>query len=234
MAELPEWQVHDAAVYHTYEVEAADHLSLGVSLYIPLHPNHRNMGEFRIAILGGDDEEVCVPAIDVYHTLPQEVAGAMLHFAFASVKTLLPGNSTSCPWQDATTLIRKFAYISIQSLRYQAVSNRANYRTFYRTDPDPGSVPDPDPLPNLSIRFTVGFLNMYRIRHLPFPLNEARSSDPDPGSAPDQDPVSILLYDSPQKLIGTHTDRIRIRILTQIRIPVLSKSYGYSIQIGSG
>jgi hypothetical protein len=112
MAELPEWQVHDAAVYHTYEVEAADHLSLGVSLYIPLDPNHRNMGEFRIAILGGDDEEVCVPAIDVYHTLPQEVAGTMLHFAFASVKTLLPGNSTSCPWQDATTLIRKFAYMS--------------------------------------------------------------------------------------------------------------------------
>ncbi len=111
MAELPEWQVHDAAVYHTYEVEAADHLSLGVSLYIPLDPNHRNMGEFRIAILGGDDEEVCVPAIDVYHTLPQEVAGAMLHFAFASVKTLLPGNSTSCPWQDATALIRKFAYM---------------------------------------------------------------------------------------------------------------------------
>jgi hypothetical protein len=111
MAELPEWQVHDAAVYHTYEVEAPDHLSLGVSLYIPLDPNHRNMGEFRIAILGGDDEEVCVPAIDVYHTLPQEVAGAMLHFAFASVKALLPGNSTSCPWQDATTLIRKFAYM---------------------------------------------------------------------------------------------------------------------------
>jgi hypothetical protein len=103
MAELPEWQVHDAAVYHTYEVEAADHLSLGVSLYIPLDPNHRNMGEFRIAILGGDDEEVCVPAIDVYHTLPQEVVDAMLHFAFASVKTLLPGNSTSCPWQDTTT-----------------------------------------------------------------------------------------------------------------------------------
>jgi hypothetical protein len=119
MAELPEWQIHNAAVYHTYEVEAADHLSLGVSLYIPLDPNHRNNGEFRIAILGGDDEEVCVPAIDVYHILPPQIAGAMLHFAFSSVKTLLPGNSTSCPWQDATTLIRKFAYMSIILDRYR-------------------------------------------------------------------------------------------------------------------
>ena len=109
MEGLPEWQVHDAAVYHTYEVEAADHLSMGVSLYIPLDPNHRNMGEFRIAVLGGDDEEVCVPALDVYHVLPPEIAGTMLHFSFSSMKTLLPGNSTSCPWQDATTLIRKFA-----------------------------------------------------------------------------------------------------------------------------
>ena len=112
MAELPEWQVHDAAVYHTYEVEAADHLSMGVSLYVPLDPNHRNDGEYRIAILGGDDEEVCVPAINVYHVLPPEVASTMLHFSFSSMKTLLPGNRTSCPWQDATTLIRKFAYKS--------------------------------------------------------------------------------------------------------------------------
>jgi hypothetical protein len=113
MAEIPEWQVHHASVYHTYEVEAADHLSMGVSLYIPLDPNHRNEGEFRIAILGGDEEEVCVPAIDVYHVLPQEVAGTMLHFSFSSMKTLLPGNSTSCPWQDANTLIRKFAYTNL-------------------------------------------------------------------------------------------------------------------------
>jgi hypothetical protein len=77
-------------------------------------------------------------------------------------------------------------------MRYQAVSNRTNYRTSYRTDPDPGSVPDPDPLPNLSIRFIAGFINMYRICHLPLFLNEARGSDPDPGSAPDQDPVSIF------------------------------------------
>jgi hypothetical protein len=80
-------------VYHTYEVEAADHLSMGVSLYIPLDPNHRNDGEFRIAILGGDDKDVCVPAIDVYHILPQEVAGTMLHFSFSSMKTLLPGRT---------------------------------------------------------------------------------------------------------------------------------------------
>jgi hypothetical protein len=116
MAEIPEWQVHHASVYHTYEVEAADHLSMGVSLYTPPPPNPTNDGEFRIAILGGDDEEVCVPAIDVYHVLPQEVAGTMLHFSFSSMKTLLPGNSTSCPWQDANTLIRKFAYTNPSTL----------------------------------------------------------------------------------------------------------------------
>jgi hypothetical protein len=39
-------------------VEDDEHLTMGVSLYIPLDPNHRNNGEFRIAILGGGDKEV--------------------------------------------------------------------------------------------------------------------------------------------------------------------------------
>ena len=105
-----DWQVHNAKDYPTYTVEDDDHLSLGVSLYIPLDPNHRNDGEFRLAILGGDDEEVCVPAIDVYHVLPPAVANTMLHFAFSSIKTLIPRNCTSCPWQDATSLIRNVAF----------------------------------------------------------------------------------------------------------------------------
>ncbi len=109
MEHTPVWQVHNTKDYNTFEEEHDDHLALGVSLYIPLDPNHRNDGEFRIAILGGDDEEVCVPAIDVYHVLPEAVADTMLHFAFSSVKTLLPGNSTACPWQDANTLIRNGA-----------------------------------------------------------------------------------------------------------------------------
>ncbi len=90
MDPLLDWQVHNAKDYPTYMVEDDDHLSLGVSLYIPLDPNHRNDGEFRLAILGGDDEEVCVPAIDVYHILQQAVANTMLHFAFSSIKTLIP------------------------------------------------------------------------------------------------------------------------------------------------
>jgi hypothetical protein len=109
MEYAPVWQVHNAKDYNTFEEEHDDHLALGVSLYIPLDPNHKNEGEFRIAILGGDDEEVCVPAINVYHVLPAAVADTMLHFAFSSVKTLLPGNSTACPWQDANTLIRNGA-----------------------------------------------------------------------------------------------------------------------------
>jgi hypothetical protein len=110
MEQVPDWQIHIAKDYATYEVEDDEHLAMGVSLYIPLDPNHRNNGEFRLAILGGGDEEVCVPAIDVYNILPKAVAGTMLHFAFSSIKTLIPRNCTSCPWQDATSLIRKVAY----------------------------------------------------------------------------------------------------------------------------
>jgi hypothetical protein len=117
MEQVPDWQVHHAKDYATYEVEDDEHLSLGVSLYIPLDPNHRNNGEFRLAILGGGDEEVCVPAIDVYNILPESVAGTMLHFAFSSVKALIPRNCTSCPWQDATSLIRKVAYYLQNCLR---------------------------------------------------------------------------------------------------------------------
>jgi hypothetical protein len=109
MDTAPVWQVHDVKDYPTYEVDDPDHLSMGVSLYIPLDPNHRNDGEFRLAIMGGDDEEVCVQAIDVYHILPQAVADTMLHFAFSSIKKLIPRNCTSCPWQDATSLIRNVA-----------------------------------------------------------------------------------------------------------------------------
>jgi hypothetical protein len=109
MDPAPDWQVHDAKDYPTYEVDDADHLSMGVSLYIPLDPNHRNDGEFRLAIMGSDDEEVCVPAIDVYHILTQAIADTMLHFAFSSIKKLIPSNCTSCPWQDATSLIRNVA-----------------------------------------------------------------------------------------------------------------------------
>jgi hypothetical protein len=116
MEHAPVWQVHNAKDYNTYEEEHDDHLAMGVSLYIPIDPNHKNMGEFRIAILGGDDEEVCVPAIDVYNVLPAAVADTMLHFAFSSIKTLLPGNSTSCPWQDATTLIRNDAKYNSETI----------------------------------------------------------------------------------------------------------------------
>ncbi len=129
-----DWQVHDAKDYPTYMVEDDDHLSLGVSLYIPLDPNHRNDGEFRLAILGGDDEEVCVPAIDVYHTLPQAVANTMLHFAFSSVKTLIPRNCTSCPWQDATSLIRN---VALFRTIYITRSGTSIHKMQIRTDSDP-------------------------------------------------------------------------------------------------
>ena len=129
-----DWQVHNAKDYPTFTVEDDDHLSLGVSLYIPLDPNHRNDGEFRLAILGGDDEEVCVPAIDVYHTLPQAVADTMLHFAFSSIKKLIPSNCTSCPWQDATSLIRNVALLHINDTMRSGIGN---HNTQIRTDPDP-------------------------------------------------------------------------------------------------
>jgi hypothetical protein len=132
-----DWQVHDAKDYPTYTVEDDDHLSMGVSLYIPLDPNHRNDGEFRRAILGGDDEEVCVPAIDVYHTLLQAVANTMLHFAFSSIKTLIPRNCTSCPWQDATSLIRNVALFRTTCITRSSTSNHKKMQI--RTDPDPYS-----------------------------------------------------------------------------------------------
>ena len=104
------------------------------SLSTSLDPNHRNDGEFRLAILGGDDEEVCVPAIDVYHILPPAVANTMLHFAFSSIKKLIPRNCTSCPWQDATSLIRNVALFRTICLMRSGTSNH-NMRI--RTDPDP-------------------------------------------------------------------------------------------------
>ena len=104
---VPDWQVRPSTEYATYEEENTADAGLGVSLLIPLDNNGKNNGEFRLHIFGGEEEEVCVPAADVYYDLPPQLAGSMLHFPCSSAKTLIPANCTACPWQDANTLIRK-------------------------------------------------------------------------------------------------------------------------------
>ncbi len=59
---------------------------MGVSLLVPLN---KNSGEFRVDIFGGDEEEVCVRATDVYYDLPPQVWGSMLHFPCSSAKMLI-------------------------------------------------------------------------------------------------------------------------------------------------
>jgi hypothetical protein len=80
--------------------------SLSVSLLIPLNSDHRNTGEFRLVVYGGDTDSVPVLAEDLFKDLPDQLKGLYLNLPCSASRLRLPDNSTACLWADAELLIR--------------------------------------------------------------------------------------------------------------------------------
>jgi hypothetical protein len=116
MASNISWQVHDLSYYQTFEMDHTADTALSVSLLIPLNSDHRNTGEFRLVIFGGDTESVPVPAADLFKDLPTQLRSLYLNLPCSASRLRLPDNSTACLWADAELLIRKVNLIS--SARY--------------------------------------------------------------------------------------------------------------------
>lgn len=101
------WQVHDLSLYNTYMIEDTEDTGLGVSLLIPLDTHHRNSGGFRMILYGGSNETISIPANAVFAFLPPPIADSILLIPCSSVRTVLPENSTACPWRSVENMIRK-------------------------------------------------------------------------------------------------------------------------------
>jgi len=107
MASYHDWQIYDAALYSTHEVEDTEDASLGVALLVPLDANHCNDGSFRLTLFGGDaNNDVCVPAEEIFPNLPMNLSGSDIHFPCNSARVLIPDNCTATPWNDVTTWLR--------------------------------------------------------------------------------------------------------------------------------
>ena len=106
MSTNQEWQVHDLALYPTYQLEDTEDVGLSVSLLIPLDAHNNNSGEFRLVLYGGDNDTVSIAAASVFPNLPPPIADTTLHFPCSSARTLIPDNSTACHWRGVETMIR--------------------------------------------------------------------------------------------------------------------------------
>jgi hypothetical protein len=106
MANNISWQVQDLSHYQSFEMDNTEDTSLSVSLLIPLNSDHRNTGEFRLVIYGGDTDSVPVLAEDLFKDLPDQLKGLYLNLPCSASRLRLPDNSTACLWADAELLIR--------------------------------------------------------------------------------------------------------------------------------
>jgi hypothetical protein len=106
MANNVSWQVQDLSHYQSFEMDNTEDTSLSVSLLIPLNSDHRNTGEFRLVIYGGDTDSVPVLAEDLFKDLPDQLKGLYLNLPCSASRLRLPDNSTACLWADAELLIR--------------------------------------------------------------------------------------------------------------------------------
>jgi hypothetical protein len=106
MANNISWQVQDLSHYQSFEMDNTEDTSLSVSLLIPLNSDHRNTGEFRLVIFGGDTDSVPVLAEDLFKDLPDQLKGLYLNLPCSASRLRLPDNSTACLWADAELLIR--------------------------------------------------------------------------------------------------------------------------------
>jgi hypothetical protein len=111
MASNISWQVHDLSYYQTFEMDHTEDTALSVSLLIPLNWDHRNTGEFRLVIYGGDTDSVPVLAEDLFKDLPNQLKCLYLNLPCSASRLRLPDNSTACLWADAELLIRKVTLI---------------------------------------------------------------------------------------------------------------------------
>ena len=106
MANNISWQVQDLSHYQSFEMDNTEDTSLSVSLLIPLNSDHRNTGEFRLVVYGGDTDSVPVLAEDLFKDLPDQLKGLYLNLPCSASRLRLPDNSTACLWADAELLIR--------------------------------------------------------------------------------------------------------------------------------
>jgi hypothetical protein len=106
MANNISWQVQDLSHYQSFEMDNTEDTSLSVSPLIPLNSDHRNTGEFRLVIYGGDTDSVPVLAEDLFKDIPDQLKGLYLNLPCSASRLRLPDNSTACLWADAELLIR--------------------------------------------------------------------------------------------------------------------------------
>jgi hypothetical protein len=119
MANNISWQVQDLSHYQSFEMDNTEDTSLSVSLLIPLNSDHRNTGEFRLVIYGGDTDSVPVLAEDLFKDLPDQLKGLYLNLPCSASRLRLPDNSTACLWADAELLIRNVNLIQCFKIKFQ-------------------------------------------------------------------------------------------------------------------
>lgn len=101
-----EWQVHDLSLYNTFLMEDTEDMGLSVSLLIPLDIHHKSNGGFRLALYGGHDMNVSIPASGVFPSLPPPIADTSLNFPCSAARNMIPENCTAAPWRSVETMIR--------------------------------------------------------------------------------------------------------------------------------
>jgi hypothetical protein len=123
----PDWSVQETTFYTSYESEDSADEGIGATLLIPLDPDHKNDGSFRVVIHGCEDETVSIPAEDLFPDLPDSLSGTLLHLPTDSASTMIQANSTACPWLDVIETIRK-----VRSRRiFHIYFNILKYRRIY-------------------------------------------------------------------------------------------------------
>jgi hypothetical protein len=106
MANSSDWQVQSLAHYNTFALNFTEDTSLSASLLIPLDSLHRNTGEFRLVVYGGDVDNVPFPIEEVFSETPDQLKGLFLNIPCSSARLRLPNNCTACQWEDVTSMIR--------------------------------------------------------------------------------------------------------------------------------
>ena len=119
MANSSDWQVQDLAHYNTFALNFTEDTSLSASLLIPLDSLHRNTGEFRLVVYGGDVDNVPFPIEEVFSETPDQLKGLFLNIPCSSARLRLPNNCTACQWEDVTSMIRNVKTNRVPYMQYQ-------------------------------------------------------------------------------------------------------------------
>jgi hypothetical protein len=80
--------------------------AFGISILVPLDAANHSTGAFRIVIYGGDEENVCIPAEEIFPEAVEALQGLFLNFPGSASSIIFPENATACNWEDVELLIR--------------------------------------------------------------------------------------------------------------------------------